>query len=84
MYRLLQVRKKFCVDHYTHLFILDEIYEHLVFPGNEYHAFSSLSHDVPVLSCGGEQNLFYNENFQPQLIFLRNYQEIFSARMEVK
>ena len=37
------------------LSFLDEIYENLVFPGNEFHAFSSLSHDVPVLSCGGEE-----------------------------
>ncbi|KAL7011425.1 hypothetical protein ACKWTF_014259 [Chironomus riparius] len=33
--------------------IADEIYEHFVFPGNEYHSFASLSKNVPVLSCGG-------------------------------
>lgn len=33
--------------------IADEIYEHFVFPGTEYHSFSSLSKNVPVLSCGG-------------------------------
>lgn len=33
--------------------IADEIYEHFVFPGNEYHSMSSLSKNVPVLSCGG-------------------------------
>lgn len=33
--------------------IADEIYEHFVFPGNEYHSISSLSKNVPVLSCGG-------------------------------
>lgn len=33
--------------------IADEIYEHFVFPGNEYHSISSLSRNVPVLSCGG-------------------------------
>lgn len=33
--------------------IADEIYEHFVFPGNEYHSVSSLSQNVPVLSCGG-------------------------------
>lgn len=33
--------------------IADEIYEHFVFPGNEYHSVSSLSKNVPVLSCGG-------------------------------
>jgi len=33
--------------------IADEIYEHFVFPNIEYHAISSLSKNVPVLSCGG-------------------------------
>lgn len=33
--------------------IADEIYEHFVFPGNDYHSISSLSKNVPVLSCGG-------------------------------
>jgi tyrosine aminotransferase len=33
--------------------IADEIYEHFVFPGTEYHSFSSLSKNVPILSCGG-------------------------------
>lgn len=33
--------------------IADEIYEHFVFPNVEYCAVSSLSTNVPVLSCGG-------------------------------
>ncbi|EAA06243.4 tyrosine aminotransferase [Anopheles arabiensis] len=33
--------------------IADEIYEHFVFPGQEFHAVSTLSQRVPVLSCGG-------------------------------
>lgn len=33
--------------------IADEIYEHFVFPGQEFHSVSSLSRKVPVLSCGG-------------------------------
>lgn len=33
--------------------IADEIYEHFVFSGTDYHSFSSLSKNVPVLSCGG-------------------------------
>ncbi|XP_058443839.1 tyrosine aminotransferase [Malaya genurostris] len=33
--------------------IADEIYEHFVFPGYEFHSVSSLSEKVPVLSCGG-------------------------------
>lgn len=38
--------------------IADEIYEHLVFPGIEYVATSSLSKTVPVLSCGGMAKRF--------------------------
>lgn len=33
--------------------IADEIYEHFVFPGKQYHSMSSLSKNVPILSCGG-------------------------------
>lgn len=33
--------------------ISDEIYEHFVFSGNEYHSLGSLSDDVPILSCSG-------------------------------
>lgn len=33
--------------------IADEIYEHLVFPGERYHSLGSLSADVPILSCSG-------------------------------
>lgn len=33
--------------------IADEIYEHFVFPGNEYYSMASLSKNVPILSCGG-------------------------------
>ncbi|XP_005180310.2 tyrosine aminotransferase isoform X1 [Musca domestica] len=33
--------------------IADEVYEHFVFPGSKHYAVSSLSKNVPVLSCGG-------------------------------
>ncbi|XP_017886559.1 tyrosine aminotransferase [Ceratina calcarata] len=33
--------------------IADEIYEHMVFPGQTFHSLASLSRDVPVLSCSG-------------------------------
>ncbi|XP_050361316.1 tyrosine aminotransferase [Nymphalis io] len=33
--------------------IADEIYEHFVFSGNKFTAISSISQDVPVLTCGG-------------------------------
>lgn len=35
------------------ILISDDIYEHFVFPGVEYHSFASLSKNVPILSCSG-------------------------------
>ncbi|KAH8375777.1 hypothetical protein KR200_006422 [Drosophila serrata] len=41
-----------CERHYLPI-IADEIYEHFVFPGSKHLAVSSLTKEVPVLSCGG-------------------------------
>lgn len=41
-----------CEKYYLPI-IADEIYEHFVFPGSQHIAVSSLSKNVPVLSCGG-------------------------------
>ncbi|XP_034651684.1 tyrosine aminotransferase [Drosophila subobscura] len=41
-----------CERHYLPI-IADEIYEHFVFPGSKHLAVSSLTREVPVLSCGG-------------------------------
>uniref|UniRef100_A0A0K8VK99 Tyrosine aminotransferase n=1 Tax=Bactrocera latifrons TaxID=174628 RepID=A0A0K8VK99_BACLA len=38
--------------------IADEIYEHLVFPGSKFIAISSLSKNVPVLTCSGTTKRF--------------------------
>lgn len=38
--------------------IADEIYEHLVFPGSQFIAISSLSKNVPVLTCSGTTKRF--------------------------
>lgn len=35
------------------ILISDDIYEHFVFPGVDYHSFASLSKNVPILSCSG-------------------------------
>ncbi|XP_059613959.1 tyrosine aminotransferase [Phlebotomus argentipes] len=43
---------KLCEKYYLPI-IADEIYEHMVFPGKVFHSVSSLSKNVPVLSCGG-------------------------------
>ncbi|XP_073830566.1 tyrosine aminotransferase [Musca autumnalis] len=41
-----------CEKYYLPI-IADEVYEHFVFPGSKHYAVSSLSKNVPVLSCGG-------------------------------
>ncbi|XP_036218286.1 tyrosine aminotransferase [Bactrocera oleae] len=38
--------------------IADEIYEHLVFPGSKFLAISSLSKNVPILTCSGTTKRF--------------------------
>lgn len=38
--------------------IADEIYEAMVFPGIEFHSFSALSKNVPILSCSGLSKRF--------------------------
>lgn len=38
--------------------IADEIYESMVFAGVEYHSFSSLSKEVPILTCSGLSKRF--------------------------
>lgn len=38
--------------------IADEIYEAMVFPGVEYNSFSSLSKNVPILTCSGLSKRF--------------------------
>ncbi|GAB0093454.1 Tyrosine aminotransferase [Sergentomyia squamirostris] len=48
---LLQIIK--LAEKYYLPIIADEIYEHMVFPGKVFHSVSSLSKNVPVLSCGG-------------------------------
>lgn len=48
IYEILKIAEK----HFLPI-IADEIYEHMVFPGTKYYSFSSLSKNVPILSCGG-------------------------------
>ncbi|XP_050670137.1 tyrosine aminotransferase [Leptidea sinapis] len=45
---ILDIASRNCVP-----IIADEIYEHFVFSGHTYTAISSISKDVPVLTCGG-------------------------------
>lgn len=48
LYEILDVASRNCLP-----IIADEIYEHFVFSGHKFVALSSLSKDVPILSCGG-------------------------------
>lgn len=46
--KILKLAAKYCLP-----IIADEIYEHFVFPGSKHISISSLSKDVPILTCGG-------------------------------
>lgn len=50
---ILSIAEKYCIP-----IITDEVYEDIVFPNVEYHSVSSLSKNVPVLSCGGLSKRF--------------------------
>ncbi|KAL1124252.1 hypothetical protein AAG570_002022 [Ranatra chinensis] len=45
---IVQIASKNCVP-----IIADEIYEHMVFPGEKYYPIAGFSKDVPILSCSG-------------------------------
>uniref|UniRef100_A0A182Q5B3 Tyrosine aminotransferase n=1 Tax=Anopheles farauti TaxID=69004 RepID=A0A182Q5B3_9DIPT len=62
--------------HYVPI-IADEIYEHFVFPGHEFHAVSSLSNRVPVLSCGGLTKRFLVPGWRMGWIIVHDRNEVF-------
>ncbi|XP_055622029.1 tyrosine aminotransferase [Toxorhynchites rutilus septentrionalis] len=57
--------------------IADEIYEHFVFPGREFHSVSSLSKKVPVLSCGGLTKRFLVPGWRMGWIIIHDREDIF-------
>lgn len=57
--------------------IADEIYEHFVFPNVEYHSISSLSENVPVLSCGGLTKRFLVPGWRLGWITIHDRHNIF-------
>ncbi|XP_063529288.1 tyrosine aminotransferase [Cydia strobilella] len=61
--------------------IADEIYEHMVFSGNQYHALSSLSIDVPVLSCGGLTKRFLVPGWRMGWVIIHDRQNIFGKEV---
>uniref|UniRef100_A0A182P8J3 Tyrosine aminotransferase n=1 Tax=Anopheles epiroticus TaxID=199890 RepID=A0A182P8J3_9DIPT len=58
--------------------IADEIYEHFVFPGHEFHAVSSLSNRVPVLSCGGLTKRFLVPGWRMGWIIVHDRDGVFA------
>lgn len=57
--------------------IADEIYEHFVFPGQEFYAVSSLSKKVPVLSCGGLTKRFLVPGWRMGWIVIHDRDNLF-------
>ncbi|XP_019539199.2 tyrosine aminotransferase-like [Aedes albopictus] len=57
--------------------IADEIYEHFVFPGQEFYAVSSLSKKVPVLSCGGLTKRFLVPGWRTGWIVIHDRDNLF-------
>lgn len=57
--------------------IADEIYEHFVFPGQQFHAVSSLSRKVPVLSCGGLTKRFLVPGWRMGWIIVHDRDNVF-------
>lgn len=57
--------------------IADEIYEHFVFSGVDYHSISSLSKNVPVLSCGGLTKRFLVPGWRLGWIVIHDRNDIF-------
>lgn len=70
--------EKYCVP-----IIADEIYEHFVFPGTEYHSISSLSKNVPVLSCGGLTKRFLVPGWRLGWIIIHDRNDTFKELRQV-
>ncbi|XP_041376310.1 tyrosine aminotransferase-like [Gigantopelta aegis] len=58
--------------------IADEIYEHFVFPGLQYHSLASLTDDVPILSCGGLTKRFLVPGWRLGWIVIYDKHGVFS------
>ncbi|XP_076334138.1 tyrosine aminotransferase-like isoform X2 [Tachypleus tridentatus] len=61
--------------------IADEIYEHFVFPGYNYHSIASLSTEVPVLSCSGLSKRFLVPGWRLGWITIHDRKDIFGHRI---
>ncbi|XP_075733549.1 tyrosine aminotransferase isoform X1 [Rhipicephalus microplus] len=58
--------------------IADEIYEHFVFEGQQYHPMGSLSEDVPILSCSGLTKRFLVPGWRTGWIVIHDRHDVFA------
>lgn len=61
--------------------ISDEIYEHFVFSGSEYHSLASLTETVPILSCSGLTKRFLVPGWRLGWIVINDRQNIFQEEV---
>lgn len=76
---IIAIAEKYCVP-----IIADEIYEHFVFPGIEYHSVSSLSQNVPVLTCGGLTKRFLVPGWRLGWIVIHDRNNVFDGIRKVR
>ncbi|KAK6632139.1 hypothetical protein RUM44_007169 [Polyplax serrata] len=74
---ILDVASRNCVP-----IIADEIYEHLVFAGEEYFAMASLPSDVPILSCSGLTKRFLIPGWRVGWIVIHDKNGIFEKEVK--
>lgn len=73
---ILDIASRNCVP-----IIADEIYEHFVFANFEYTALSSLSEDVPILTCGGLTKRFLVPGWRMGWVIIHDRQGIFGKQV---
>lgn len=61
--------------------IADEIYEHFVFSNNKFHALSSLSKDVPILTSGGLTKRFLVPGWRMGWLIIHDRHNIFEKEV---
>lgn len=75
---VIAICEKYCIP-----IIADEIYENMIFPHVEYHSVSSLSKNVPVLSCGGLTKRFLVPGWRQGWIVIHDRNNIFKETRQV-
>lgn len=68
------------VRHYVPI-IADEIYEHFVFKGETFHSMSSLTKDVPILTCSGITKRFLVPGWRLGWVVIHDRHNAFAAEV---